>query len=70
MRVGVGQGPALSVNLVGVSFHGLLQKPPLAQGGPSDSEWQTADPLPTTPLSLLPPAALSLADPTELSLPA
>lgn len=26
--VGVGQGPAFSVDLVGVSFHGLLQKPP------------------------------------------
>lgn len=29
-----GQGPALSVNLVGVSFLCLLQKPPLARGLP------------------------------------
>lgn len=27
-----GQRPAFSMNLIGVSFHGLLQKPPLAQG--------------------------------------
>lgn len=60
-----GQRPAFSMNLIGVSFHGLLQKPPLAQGCPSDSERQTADPLPT---SL--PLPSPLADPTELSIPA